>query len=498
MTRMNSLKEPDQNSTGNQQLTPPGASDPQADGGRGNRLLLSVAAGFLVLLGGLSSVLFFLPARQDAGQPPPQQIQARPAPAETEAADPLVEASRAAAVAARERFLTLQIGAESENIGQWGGAEYQDVEEMFGEADRMFQNSGFSEAADLYLQTIAALETLIETRGQRLGAAVLEGQRLLADVKPAEAEARFRLALLIEPSSEEARAGLKRAEAIAAVQTHFQNALALEADNNLAGAAALLRKALDIDAGYERARERLQNIETRINESQFTSEMNGLLAALDRQDFALAGRSLERLKKLGIRSAQVDQAEALLAEKQQLAEVERLRTEAAAFEGREQWQQALERYERILLMAPDALFSVAGRDRAVRRAQLDRALVSAIDQPQRLQDHEQRSAARRLLTYAGQAEPRGPHLDSQIERLSALVKAAETPVSVTLESDNQTSVVIYHVGSFGAFFSHRLSLQPGTYTVVGSRPGYRDVRKEMTIAADGGTYRLDIRCEEPI
>ena len=58
--------------------------------------------------------------------------------------------------------------------------------------------------------------------------------------------------------------------------------------------------------------------------------------------------------------------------------------------------------------------------------------------------------------------------------------------------------MIYHVGRIGAFFSHRIVLEPGTYVVVGSKPGYRDVRKEVTIAADGGAYRLDIRCEEPI
>ncbi len=496
---MNNPREADHNSPGSQQLTPPGGSAPTSGGaGRNRRQLLFVAAGFLVLLTGLLGVLFLLPAKQDAGPAPPEHIEARPAPAKVEEADPVVDALRSAAVAAREGFLALQIELESEHIGRWGGTQYRDLEEKFAEADRMFQNSDFSEATGLYQQATAALQALVETRGQRLNAVLLEGQRLLTDDKPAEAEIQFRLALLIEPSSEEARAGLTRAESAAAVMAYYQRALLLEKDNNLEKAADQLQKALAIDAGYEPARALLQNIEARISESLFTKHMNALLAALDRQEFGSAATSLERLKKLGIRNEQVGQAEALLTEKKQLAEIERLRSQAVAFEETEQWPQALENYEQILLMAPNALFAVAGRDRAAGRARLDRALQAAIDQPQRLQDSEQRTAVRQLLAHAGRIDPPGPRLDSRIDTLGTLLKAAETPAAVTLESDNQTDVAIYHVGSFGTFFSHRLSLKPGTYTVVGSRPGYRDVRKEMVIAADGGAYRFDIRCEEPI
>ena len=41
--------------------------------------------------------------------------------------------------------------------------------------------------------------------------------------------------------------------------------------------------------------------------------------------------------------------------------------------------------------------------------------------------------------------------------------------------------------------------QPGTYTVVGSRPGYRDVRRTLTVLPGSGlAAALDIRCEEPV
>jgi len=70
------------------------------------------------------------------------------------------------------------------------------------------------------------------------------------------------------------------------------------------------------------------------------------------------------------------------------------------------------------------------------------------------------------------------------------------PVTVTLYSDGQTEVAVYHVGRLGTFTEHRLELLPGEYTVVGTRAGYRDVRKQLQVPP-GVSVLLVIRCEEP-
>jgi len=69
---------------------------------------------------------------------------------------------------------------------------------------------------------------------------------------------------------------------------------------------------------------------------------------------------------------------------------------------------------------------------------------------------------------------------------------------VTLNSDGLTNVQIYHVGRLGQFISQQLDLRPGTYTVVGSRPGYRDVRQTLTVKPGQAQLALDIRCEESV
>ena len=226
--------------------------------------------------------------------------------------------------------------------------------------------------------------------------------------------------------------------------------------------------------------------------------MNSLYSALEAQNFSSAQSSLQALRQLGVHRQEVDQAAALLAEQQTRAEIGRLKGIAERFSDQEQWQQALETYEAILRLDPNLLFANAGQVAAARRAELDRSMSNAIDQPLRLQDEGQQSAAGSLLAYARQVEPQGTRLRSQIEALDSLLKAVRTPVAVIIESDNLTDITIYHVGQIGPVLSREIALKPGTYTVVGSRNGYRDVRKEITIEPDGSEYRYDIRCEEAI
>ena len=43
-----------------------------------------------------------------------------------------------------------------------------------------------------------------------------------------------------------------------------------------------------------------------------------------------------------------------------------------------------------------------------------------------------------------------------------------------------------------------MELKPGDYVVVASRDGYRDVRKEFTVAPRSQAMQLTIQCEEKI
>jgi hypothetical protein len=103
-----------------------------------------------------------------------------------------------------------------------------------------------------------------------------------------------------------------------------------------------------------------------------------------------------------------------------------------------------------------------------------------------------------LMGEAAALEPKAPHFARQLAALQAQFELAVKPLTLELVSDNATEVVIYRIGRLGRFTRHQLSLRPGTYTIVGSRPGYRDVRREITLAAGQAIAPVFIACKEAI
>ena len=85
----------------------------------------------------------------------------------------------------------------------------------------------------------------------------------------------------------------------------------------------------------------------------------------------------------------------------------------------------------------------------------------------------------------------------QTTELSDLLTWAKTPVTITLTSDSQTDVTLLRVKRLGTFGSTQLTLRPGSYTALGVRNGYRDVRINFDIKPGGETV-IDVRCQEAI
>ena len=71
-------------------------------------------------------------------------------------------------------------------------------------------------------------------------------------------------------------------------------------------------------------------------------------------------------------------------------------------------------------------------------------------------------------------------------------------VRLSLVSDNATAVAIPSIGQFGTFAKRDIELKPGRYTVIGTRDGYRDVRRDITIAPGQESQTISVSCSDPI
>ena len=284
------------------------------------------------------------------------------------------------------------------------------------------------------------------------------------------------------------------ASPVEAVRQRLVSAERLAAAGNLPAAQADYQEALQLDPQSQIAREGLQRVKTRMAAEEFRRSMAEGFAALNTGD--LTGAQARFLKAKALRPEAPDVAEALAQTeiRRRTARIDAARQRALAAEQHEDWAGALAAYEESLGMEQTLQFAQEGKERTAALVTLERRIAVFVNQPGLLDSDAQLENAARLLLDIQAAPPVGPRLSAEADKLGALVQTAKTPVRVTIASDSLTEVSVYRVGRLGRFGARELSLRPGTYTIVGSRDGYRDERLELIVKPNPEPIRVTIVC----
>ena len=199
-----------------------------------------------------------------------------------------------------------------------------------------------------------------------------------------------------------------------------------------------------------------------------------------------------------ITAEDIDIEETIDATARTAAQLRSMRDDARALEQQEDWQGALDRYREALEIDSALLFAKEGVARTAPRATLMATVSEILHAPERLVDAAALREARSVLRELEALEDSGPIYRQQREALRSTLETAATPIPVTLQSDGVTDVTIARVQRLGTFEQQVLSLRPGTYTAVGIRNGFRDVRVEFSVDPEGDMSPVDVRCVEAL
>ena len=346
--------------------------------------------------------------------------------------------------------------------------------------------------------TKAAADAAARQRAAELAAALAAGATAIESGNAVEATRQYALALALDPKNAAALKGRKRASTLDEVRTLLATAAEQERTGQTSAAQATLRRALVLDPDTTAARTALARIESAATADAFAAAMARALAAVQRNDIDAARQAYRQAGQLRPGAPEVRDGLAALDRAAGDAAIAGHLATARRAESEERWRDALAAYQAALGVDPQLLDGQQGVARVEPRVMLDAAFDSYLEQPQRMFSSDVRGAARATLAQAAAVPDPGPRLRRQIADTTALLAAAETPVEVAFASDNLTDVVIYRVGRLGTFERKAMELLPGRYTVVGSRTGYRDVRREVTILPGRAAAEVVIRCEERI
>ena len=291
---------------------------------------------------------------------------------------------------------------------------------------------------------------------------------------------------------------MKRAGTLDQVLALLASATTKERSGQLPLAVQDYDAALKLDPDTDAAREGSARVSARISGDQFAAAMSQGLAQLADGKLSLARASFDRARALRPGATEVNDALAQVAQAELRNGIALHREKAENFARAERWADAVTEYDAALKLDPALEFARTGRDRAVPRAALATQLDALVKQPDRLLSAKVREQAKGLVAEARKIDPQGPVLRRQIESVTTSLASFEAPVRVALESDNQTQVVIHRVGQLGVFDHREIDLAPGTYTVMGTRVGYRDVRRELKVLPGKAPPTLIVRCEDRI
>ena len=440
-----------------------------------------------------------IPETVDSPAATPSKAGAKKAPAEASPwSDAQAAKLRKEAQDILQKLLELQFALEEQGAKQWAAEAHTAAAEAATAGDELYRQREYTAAKERYGESLQAFQGIADS-----APVIVDEQLQLARLgieagTPEPVAEALALAQLIEPENAELAALKQRAANLAALMALMTEAASAESSGDLALAEQKLQQATALDALHQRAAAELARVSAAYIDQQFNDAMSDGYSALDQDRYGQAREQFRRAAKLQAGSEEAAGALREVAGAEQASRLRRLKQDGSRYEQSEQWQQAVDAYEKAAGIDGDVLFASEGLERSRARARLDKQFQAAIDTPDRLSDVAVAEATANLLQQAREISPQGPVLQQQIAQLDTLLAQANTLVPVTFRSDALTEVIIYKVKRLGRFEQQQLTLRPGTYQVRGSRNGYRDVLRSITITHEGAQSPVTITCAEPI
>ena len=409
-----------------------------------------------------------------------------------------IELAKERSIEIADQILRLQIKLEDLKVELWAKKVYDSLAEDALLGDEAFRSKEYQEALRIFNATQESLEALYASTQRILQEKVNIGNRALEEGDAELAVTTLKIATALDWENDLLKTQLKRAENLKSVQAIVDSARLAEKENKLEAALKYYEEAAGKDPLWKPASEGVLRIQEGLRQREFENIMSEAFSELLRKNYGAARLAFEGATRIFPKSSEPEDGllQVELAEKRD--EIDMLKLKAEQNVREEVWEEAILHFERVLRLDNSLVFALNGLDTAKKRLALRNRLQYFLDDPTVMKDDDQLKEAKKTLMDASILAASSPATANQIGSLSRLISLARIPIKVIISSDGDTEIFVYQVKRLGKVRSEELELYPGTYTIVGKRRGYRDVRQTLKLLANAPIKPINISCKEKI
>ena len=256
------------------------------------------------------------------------------------------------------------------------------------------------------------------------------------------------------------------------------------------------------------SQEENSEIKNKTIDKDFNNRINETLINIEKHQYNLAKKNLDVANKLKENDPIIKELAQRIETGSQQVKLNRLIKKSQYEEENENWANAINYYNKILAIDSNMSSVLVKKQRSLIYQNINLNLNKVLNKPERLQNDKVFEGSKILLksvkTEMNEKKDllypmqKTPKLNSKIIKVEFIINQASIPITVNIVSDNLTEIVIYKVGRFGKLIEKKLELRSGSYTIVGSRAGYRDYRKIIKIDPKSPSIVVRVECREAI
>ncbi len=344
---------------------------------------------------------------------------------------------------------------------------------------------------DLTLEMVKQADQIFEENMEKAGS-------LLAEERYEGAKRHIEKALSVHPQSSGALALAREIETLPQILVLLNGARIARVENDLEKEYDFLRQVLGVAPEREEVKERLGLLAGLIRSRNFDRHISSGFANIDDGQANEARTHYQEAKKIDPQRPELSTLNAQLLDLEKSLRVEQAVSQAEQAIRQDDWQKARVYFARAAKDAPENKKVAEGLQRADHDIELLASLGLYLKTPYRLSNPDVRKRANETLVQAETASGYSFAIRTQARQLSELMTRVNTPILVTVISDNQTYVLVRSVGKVGVVFQKNIQLKPGNYTFEGTRKGFKSKLVQAFIPYDQDSFRVRVICDELI